>query len=240
MQPTYLPWTGYFALMDEVDRFVFLDDVQFDHRSWQHRNRIRAGDSFQWLTVPVLVKGRRDQRIDEVEIDGTRPWQRKHLQAIVHGYARAPWLSEHRPWLEQIYENPPARLRDLNRRIIEVFAHRLGIRTPTCYSSELDVGGSRVEHLIGICRALDASEYLSPLGSSEYIEDDNRFPGAGIELRYQHYEHPVYRQGFEGFISHLSALDLLLNEGPASRDVLRRGIRPPYTSGELPPARVAS
>ena len=68
MQPTFLPWVGYFALMDRVDRFVFLDDVQFDKRSWQQRNRIKTANGPLWLTVPVLTKGRRDQTIAEVQI----------------------------------------------------------------------------------------------------------------------------------------------------------------------------
>jgi hypothetical protein len=240
MQPTYLPWMGYFALMDQVDQFVLLDDVQFDHRSWQHRNRIRSGDSFQWLTVPVQVKGRRDQRIDEVLIDSTRPWQRKHLQSIRHAYSRAPWLAEHRPWLERIYQDSPAKLFDLNRLLIEELAQKLGIRTALCASSKLQVSKNRVERLIHVCHSLGATEYLSPIGSRDYIAADNRFPDAGIELLYQHFEHPVYRQPQGEFISHLSVLDLLMNEGPASQDLFRSGIRRPYSAAELPASGVGT
>jgi WbqC-like protein family len=236
MQPTYLPWMGYFALIDQVDRFVLLDDVKFSHQSWQHRNRIRSRESFQWLTVPVLVKGRGEQRIDEVEINRTLPWQRKHLQSILQGYSRAPWISEHRSWLESAYLDPPTKLFDLNRSLIEKLAEELEISTPMCRSSELLVGGNRVERLIGICKSLGAAEYLSPIGSHDYIEEDNRFPDAGIALLYQRFEHPVYRQGTREFIPQLSVLDLLLNEGPGSRDLLRSGIRQPYLSDEVPAA----
>lgn len=233
MQPTYLPWTGYFALMEQVDTFVLLDDVQFDHRSWQHRNRIRSVDSPHWLTVPVSVKGRRNQRIKEVLIDAARPWQKKHLGAILHNYSRAPWLSVNRLWLEQIYRNPPDRLFDLNRLLIEELARKLGIRTSLCNSSELQVSGDRVARLIHICEKIGAAEYLSPIGSYDYIEQDNRFLDAGISLFYQRYEHPRYRQIHGEFVSHLSVLDLLLNEGPGSSDVLASGIRQPYNSDEV-------
>lgn len=238
MQPTYLPWIGYFALMDQVDMFVLLDDVQFEHRSWQHRNRIWSRDSSQWLTVPVSIKGRRNQRIEDALIDSARPWQRKHLGAILQNYSRAPWLPTYRSWLEQIYQHPPRRLCDLNRLLIEELARKLGIRTALCSSSELHANGDRVGRLIHICQEIGAAEYLSSIGSYDYIEADNRFPEAGIRLFYQHYEHPSYRQIQGDFVSHLSVLDLLLNEGPDSLDLLRSGTRRPYTSDEVPGVEV--
>ena len=67
-QPTYLPWLGYFDLIDQVDKFVLLDTVQFEKQSWQQRNRLKTPDGLQWLTVPVKIKGRSTQTIREVEI----------------------------------------------------------------------------------------------------------------------------------------------------------------------------
>jgi hypothetical protein len=237
MQPTYLPWLGYFALMDQVDVFVLLNDVQFEHRSWQQRNRIRAGSEPAWLTVPVIIKGRRMQRIDEVEIDMAQPWQRKHLGSIARCYARAPFYRHYRLWLEDLYRDTPHELCSLNRRLLDALAKELGISTPFRYSAELATGADRVGRLIEICRALGATEYLSPLGSADYIEADNRFPDAGIDLYYQHYEHPQYSQLEQPFMSHLSVLDLLLNEGPRSLEILRSGIEKPYRSDELPPTK---
>ena len=68
MQPAYLPWLGYFSLMDQVDKFVILDTVQFARRSWQQRNRIKTADGINMLTVPVIKKGKYDQKINEVLI----------------------------------------------------------------------------------------------------------------------------------------------------------------------------
>ena len=67
MQPTYLPWCGYFGLMHAVDVFVLLDSVQFARRSWQQRNQIKGVNGAQWLSVPVAapflpIVGRRESR----------------------------------------------------------------------------------------------------------------------------------------------------------------------------------
>ena len=94
MQPTYLPWIGYFDLIDRVDCFVFLDSVQFDRRSWQQRNRVLTTQGPRWVTVPVKSKGRRDQRICDVEIDQSSEFGRKHLETLRHAYHRALTLNE--------------------------------------------------------------------------------------------------------------------------------------------------
>ncbi len=233
MQPTYMPWIGYFALMQQADAFVLLDDVQFSHQSWQHRNRIRSSGSSQWLTVPVLVKGRGSQHIDEVLIDNAKPWRKKHLRTILQSYARSPWLQKYRPWLERVYGTSPQKLGELNEVLIEDLARMLGIDTPLLRSSALKVRGDRVERLVRMCQKIGADEYLSPIGSYDYIESDNRFPEAGIRLVYQHYEHPRYRQIQGEFVAYQSVLDLLLNEGPASLEILSSGTRRPYSSDEL-------
>jgi hypothetical protein len=233
MQPMYLPWTGYFALMDQVDAFVFLDDVQFNHRSWQQRNRIKSPSGPIWLTVPVRTKGHREQLIHEVEINSDEPWQRKHVKAISNNYSKAQWIPEYQARLEETLQYPWASLCDLTISLINDLARFLGIQTSTIHASELKTTGKKVSKLINICQRLGADEYLSPIGSFAYIEADNRFPDAGIRLLYQNYEHPTYRQLYGGFVSHLSIVDLLLNEGSHSLEIIRAGERTPQTSEEM-------
>jgi hypothetical protein len=229
----YLPWTGYFALMDQVDVFVFLDDVQFNHRSWQQRNRVKSPRGPVWLTVPVLTKGQRHQLIRETEISSSEPWQRKHTKTISRNYSKALWTSEYQPWLEETLQRPWASLCDLTVSLVKDLAGFLGIHASFIHASELEVTGSKVSKLISICQRLGADEYLSPIGSFAYIEADNRFSDADIKLLYQNYEHPIYRQLYGEFLSHLSVVDLLLNEGSQSREIIRGGKRAPYTSEEL-------
>ena len=102
MQPTYLPWCGYFALMDRVDEFVLLDTVPFNKRSWQQRNRIKTGRGEIWLTVPVLSKGLRGQIISEVKIDTSRDALSAHRTSIEHAYGKAPFFSDYADTLFKI------------------------------------------------------------------------------------------------------------------------------------------
>lgn len=232
MQPTYLPWMGYFALIDRVDIFVLLDDVEFNERSWQQRNQIKSTDGPMWLTVPVLKSGRRGQVIQDVEINTDERWQDKHRKSIQFNYAGADYLSEMEDWLESTYEQEWENLCALNVHGIKTLAAKLDLEVEYVLSSSLNAAGQKTERLVNICRELGATEYLSPLGSREYIAEDNPFPEAGIELRYQNFEHPTYEQQHGDFVSHMSVIDLLLNEGPESRSILRSGERRPYTSEE--------
>ena len=94
MQPTYLPWSGYFGLMHYVDIFVLLDSVQFERRSWQQRNKIQTDTGERFLTIPVIKKGRRDQLINEVIVDNTQEFKKKHIGLIKQFYSKAPFFKD--------------------------------------------------------------------------------------------------------------------------------------------------
>src|SRR5579864_441684 len=129
-QPTYLPWIGYFDLMDQVDTFVLLDTVQFEKQSWQQRNRIKTPTGLQWLTVPIAFRGRFGQKICEVEIrDGN--FGRMHLRAIELNYSRGRFFRDFFPDISAILGSigPGDRLVELNVRLLELFVKVLGIRT---------------------------------------------------------------------------------------------------------------
>jgi hypothetical protein len=234
-QPTYLPWLGYFDLIDQVDAFVLLDTVQFEKQSWQQRNRIKTPTGLQWLTVPVMFRGRLGQQILEVEIRDP-DFVRKHLRAVELNYRRAPFFETYFPELSQILQSCSSStfLVDLNIRIIRWLNSILGIRIQVLRSSQLNEKGRRSQLLVNICRALSADSYLSPLGSSTYLLDDlSLFSHADIKVAFQHYEHPQYRQLFPPFVSHASVLDLTFNEGPAALEIIRCGRGRPWRSEEL-------
>jgi hypothetical protein len=223
MQPTYLPWLGYFDLMDRSDVFVFLDSVQFNTRSWQQRNRIKTASGELLLTVPVFTKGRRDQRIAEAEIDRTAGFADKHLDSIAQHYRNAPYFADYFGGLEAIVRCSSDLLSDLTMNLTGWLRDQLGITTRLIRSSEMAVTGSRVELLVAICEAVGASRYLSPAGSQEYITANNLFESHGITLEYQDYRHPVYLQLHGEFWPNMSALDLIFNEGPRSLEIIRQG-----------------
>jgi hypothetical protein len=235
-QPAYLPWLGYFDLIDQVDVFVLLDTVQFEKQSWQQRNRIKTPSGLQWLTVPVVFRGHFGQRIHDVVIRDPE-FFRKHLRAVELNYRRTPFFEQYFPEFSEILRSYSAsRLVELTQQVIQWFCRVLGIRTRFIQSSDLDSKGARTELLVNTCLGLRSDFYLSPLGSAVYLLDDlDQFSRAGIEVGFQHYEHPEYRQLFLPFQSHASALDLIFNEGDHAMEIIRNGRRVPFT-----PAQVAA
>lgn len=225
-QPTYLPWLGYFDLMDQVDMFVLLDSVQFEKQSWQQRNRIKTPTGLQWLTVPVIFRGRSGQRIDEVEIRDPE-FALKHLRTIELNYRRTPYFDEYFPAVERIFRDyKNALLVDMNIQFLEWMRKIFGITTPLKRSSSMQLEGKRSELLVNICRSCQANVYISPLGSSVYLLNDlSRFNDGGIDVRFQNYSHPEYRQLFPPFQPFASTLDLIFNEGPKSPEIIRQGRR---------------
>lgn len=233
-QPAYLPWLGYFDLIDQVDAFVLLDNVQFEKQSWQHRNRIKTPTGLQWLTVPVAFRGHFGQRIFEVQIREPE-FVGTHVKGIELNYRRAPFFERYfSEFAELLRLHCSSRLSVLTQQLIEWFCSVLDIRTKILRASDLDGMGRRSELLISICGLLKADSYLSPLGSAVYLMDDlGAFSTANIQVGFQHYEHPSYRQMFPPFISHASVLDLILNEGPNSLSILRGGRRLAFSPQEL-------
>jgi len=223
MQPTYLPWLGYFDLMAQSDIFVFLDSVQFDKRSWQQRNRIKSPSGELLLTVPVLTKQRRTQKICEVEIQPDSDFGDKHIKTIQYNYSKAPFFSRYLGGLAAILEKRHGYLAELTIELIDWLREAIGIKTELIRSSSLGIQGNKVELLVAICKSVGAERYLSPPGSRGYIEENDLFADNGIELCYHEYHHPRYRQLFGDFVPYLSALDLLLNEGDNSLSIIRFG-----------------
>lgn len=224
-QPTYLPWLGYFDLIDQVDTFVVLDTVQFEKQSWQQRNRIKTPAGLLWVTVPVAFRGRLEQKILEVEIRDVEFW-RKHLRGIEVNYGRAPFFEEYFPQVSAILQTcrPGTHLIDLNLRLLDWFMELLGVRTSVVLASSLAQEGKRTELLANICRKLGASQYVSPLGSAVYLlEEKGSFRDCGVDVVFQNYTHPVYRQLFPPFLTHACVLDLLFNEGGRSLEIIRGG-----------------
>jgi len=223
MQPTYLPWIGYFDLIDQADIFVLYDDVDFSKQSWQQRNRIKTSAGVQWLTVPVLTKGRSGQRICDVQINPRSNDLAKHIKTIEQAYSKATFQKTYMGELTALLSGTYVFLADLNIVLIQWFCEKLGIKTPLVRSSELNLEGTRVERLISLCRTVHGTRYLSTPGSKVYIDENNLFEQNQINLVYHRFTHPVYRQLHGEFVPYLSVLDLLLNEGELSLAIIRSG-----------------
>lgn len=230
MQPTYMPWLGYFSMIDQVDVFVFLDDVQLTKRSWQVRNKLKSNDTELMLTIPV--KSSEDKariKINNADLDETSGWRESHLKSIKFNYSGSPYFTEVYTFIENLYSRPYTKLSEFNINFIKEICRKIGIDTTLINSSDIHTKfGTKDLMLASICVAVGADEYLAAIGSAKYIE---RYSPGGeiiknsIDLYYQAYEHPIYFQK-GNFVSHLGILDLLFNEGfRKSIDIIRSGRR---------------
>ncbi len=208
-----MPGLRFFAKMRHADLFVLLDDVQYERREFQNRNRIRVPAGPQYLTVPVLAKGRYDAAIRDIPIDNSRPWAADHLNAIRINYARAAHYGEYLPGIEALYGARYERLGELALATINFLRDGFGIKTPMRLSSEMRISSASTGRLVDICRAAGADEYLSGAGARDYL-DEGLFSAVGVKVAWQNFEAKPYKQAFPGFTPDLSALDLLLNCGP--------------------------
>ena len=239
MQPTYLPWAGYFDLVDRVDRFVFLDDVQVPGRSWAVRNRILLAGAEHYLTVPLRkVRERAERLFSNTPIDYEQDWPARHLKTIRQAYSKAPFFEPVFADLAGLLARRYATIGELNITLIHALCGRIGIEDRFCRASQIPgVSGGKDVRLAAICRALGATAYLSAQGSAAYIEMERpagAFPAAGVELYYHHFAHPEYPQRGAGFVSHLSVVDLLMNCGYADAlGVVRSGRREMIPAAEF-------
>lgn len=229
-QPGYLPWAGFFDLIDQVDQFLLLDDAQFVKQSWDQRNRIKSSTGLQWLTVPVVFRGCLGQPLCEVEIREPQFWQ-KHLRSIEVNYGKARYFESYFPQLKEILERygPGEKLIDLNLALIQWLAGELAVKTPMVRASTLGVEGKRSGRLVSMCKLVGATDYLSPRSAIYLLDDLAMFAEAGVKVWFQNYTHPEYEQRFPPFLPYASVLDLLFNKGPESGEILRSGRGQPFT-----------
>lgn len=221
-QPEHLPWLGFFDKARQADVLILLDHVQFRKNYYQNRNRIRSNEGVVWVTVPVLRKGQHEQAINEVMIndEGSPRWKEKCWASIAQNYRKAPYWSTHEEFLTQLYKTAWVRLVDMNEAIIRYTLAALSVDVKIMRSSEMNVKGQRGELLLDICRKVGADVYLSGISGREYL-DLKIFADAGVEVRFQEFHHPIYKQLHDPFIPCLAAVDLLLNYGPASPDIIK-------------------
>lgn len=223
MQPTYFPWIGYFGLMDSVDTFILLDSVQFARRSWQQRNRIKTPSGPIWLTVPVISKNLRDQLIKDTKIDYSSDFNESHLKSLELNYKKAPFFKDYWSIISNILIKKHPFIADLNEELIFSFKNILGIKTKVILSRDIPHSGRKAELLFNICKKIEATEYISPPGSKDYLDHSDIFLKNNFPLKYFNFSHPEYKQLYNQFIPYLSIVDLLFNEGPKSLEIIRKG-----------------
>jgi hypothetical protein len=220
-QPTLFPWLGYFNIIKNSDVFVFLDNVKFEKRSWQMRNRIKKiskdGESEVWIKIPTRLE-KSETIIKDVLIDNSQKWKEQHINAFRSHYGKS---FDEINFLKKIYARNWEKLAEFNIEFITQCCKFLDINTKFMKASDFEINEKKSLLLLGICKKLGATEYLTTIGSSDYLENDVRiFEKECIHIKYHNYEHPVYRQRGKTFIKNLSILDLLFNMNENSKQII--------------------
>lgn len=214
IQSCYIPWKGFFDLIGRCDQYVLYDSAQFVKRHWHNRNRIKTANGLEWLTIPVITRGRFEQAIDQVEIE--KPWAEKHWRAIELAYSRAPFFEQLAPTVKGWYElaDRQKRLTDANSIFLHGITGLLELKTRIVKDTVYPATGAKTERLLAICRAAGTDRYLSGPSAKDYF-DESMFTSAGIATEWMSYEgYPEYPQLHGAFEQAVTVLDLLFNTGP--------------------------
>lgn len=212
-QSNYIPWKGYFDLINSVDEFVIYDDMQYTKRDWRNRNLIKTPNGAQWLSIPVEVKGKFTQKIKEVKVVGMQ-WREKHLESLRHNYSKALCFKEYYAWFEALLMGIKSMyLSEINTCILREINAFLGISTQISYSWDYVLVGDRTQKLINICKQAGASIYVSGPSARDYFNEGFAMQ-AGIKVEWFDYSnYKEYAQLFPPFTHNVSVLDLIFNMG---------------------------
>jgi len=216
IQPNYIPWKGYFDIINSVDIFILYDDVQYTIRDWRNRNKIKTNKGSEWLTIPVrLEKSHFHYLIKDVKIVD-KDWGKKHWNKIKQYYSKANYFKEYKDLFEELYLNSKEEyLWEIDVKFISVINNILGIKTKIILSSELNIPKSlkKTERLLEILKKINGNIYLSGPSSKNYL-DENLLNENGIAVEWMDYSgYPEYTQLFPPFIHEVSIIDLIYNEG---------------------------
>ena len=212
-QSNYIPWKGYFDNIAQADVFVIYDDMQYTKRDWRNRNKIKSAAGTKWLSIPVEVKGKYFQKINETKVSDPN-WNIDHLNAIKNYYRTAPAFKENSDWLEELYMGCTSPwLTESNRYFIEHIMKYLSIETEIKDSREFELVEGKTEKLVSICEQLGAKQYLTGPAAKNYMSEDS-FLEKGIGVLYSDYSvYKEYEQLYPPFEHGVTVLDMILNGG---------------------------
>ncbi|WP_217522775.1 WbqC family protein [Vibrio metschnikovii] len=220
-QSNYIPWKGYFDLINMVDEFVLYDDMQYTKRDWRNRNKIKTPQGLKWLSIPVDVKGKYFQKINETIVADPK-WSLIHWKTIKQCYSKAPFFSEYKDIFEDFYMNNKEECLSLiNAQLIKTINSILGINTKVTWSSDYELLDGQTEKLLGICKQADANLYFSGPAAKCYF-DEALAEKMGIQVKWVDYSgYPEYHQLNPPFEHGVSILDLIFNEGPEAINFMK-------------------
>lgn len=213
LQSNYIPWKGVFDMINQVDEFIFLEDVQFTKRDWRTRNQIFYNENKIWISIPTK-KANRDAYVNSITIDETQFWRISHYEKIRQCYLKHPFFKDYSWLLDEIYlNNRNTNLSQFNINVIKNISNILGINTKFSISTDYKTFKINDDKLIELCKLSGATTYLSGPAGRDYI-DETKFINESIILEYIDYSgYPSYYQKSNNFDHNVSILDLIFAVG---------------------------
>lgn len=216
LQSNYIPWKGYFDLINMVDEFIFYDEVQYTKNDWRNRNKIKTSQGIRWLTIPVRQESL-EQKIKDTKITNKK-WNIKHWRTISQNYSKAKHFKEYKDVFEELYLNCNEEyLAKINYKFITTINEILGISTKLRWSSEFELIEGQTEKLLSICKDCNANVYLSGPAAQDYF-DEKLAAKEKIKVEWMDYSgYKEYEQLHPPFEHGVTILDLIFNEGPNAK-----------------------
>lgn len=233
LQPSYIPWRGYFDQVRRADLFIFYDDIQYDKHGWRNRNQIKTHQGKQWLTIPVNSKGvTQGVPIKDIRIDWSKPWAKSHLKSLTISYSKSPHFKSYLPLLDDLYQRRDEFLADFTIETSIRLARELGFTsTRFMRSSELlNIEGQKTDRVINVLKQVGATHYICGPSASSYMEPE-KFEAEGITFEYMDYNYPEYPQMYPPYDPFVSVLDLLFMTGNKAGDYFEKQKEQEYERG---------
>jgi hypothetical protein len=220
LQSNYIPWKGYFDIINMADVFVIYDEVQYTKNDWRNRNQIKTPNGLSWLTIPVLQNSL-NQKINETFVSQFN-WNKKHWNSITCNYSKAPFFKTFESEFQHLYSSLETQnLSEINKIFIKKISQILNIETDIIDSTALNLVGDKNERLIDAVKKLNGTHYISGPSAKSYL-DVNKFEADSIQVDWVDYNgYPEYSQLFGDFKHNVSILDLIFNEGSQATNFLK-------------------
>ena len=220
IQSNYIPWKGYFDIINCVDEFIIYDCVQYTKNDWRNRNKIYTSNGLQWLTIPVKQE-KLTQKINETYVANDK-WRIKHWRSLTQNYSKAPYFKNYKEVFEELYlGSKEQKISAINLGFIYAINKILGITTPIRFCEELSISEGQTQRLIDICKACNADTYVSGPSADSYFDLDlAKKEGLTVKwMDYSNYQH--YSQLHQPFENFVSIIDLIFNQGDNAHKYLK-------------------
>jgi hypothetical protein len=213
LQSNYIPWKGYFEMINMVDEFVLYDCVQYTKNDWRNRNQIKTPNGVAWLTIPCRFESM-SQKINETKATD-KLWASKHFKSISQNYSKAKHFQEYAPIFEKLYKEVADEelLSVINYKFILAINDILGIKTKISKCEDFNLIEGQTSRLVQICKDAKATLYLSGPSAKDYL-DEKLFEDEDIKVEWMDYSgYTEYKQLYPPFVHGVSIIDLIFNEG---------------------------